>query len=193
MTLKMLVKVTHNSIRLEALLDAYSLRTGCGFTIYFSSYRVTTVKFGQFQALQGQMTLKLQVKVTHNLIRFETLLGAYSVQIWCGFALYFSSYRVTTAKLGQFQALQGQITLKMQVKVTHNLIRLEALLYAYYVRIWSGFAEYFLSYRVTTAKSSQFQALRGQMTLKMQVKVTHNLIRFEALLDAYSVRIWSGF
>ena len=65
---------------------------------------------------------------------------------------YFSSYRVTTAKSDQFQALQGQMTLEMQVKVTHNLIRFEALLDTYYVRIWSCFTKYFPSYRVTTAK-----------------------------------------
>ena len=53
------------------------------------------------------------VKVTHNLIRFEALLDAYSVQIWSGFAKYFSSYHVTTAKSGQFQALQGHMTLEM--------------------------------------------------------------------------------
>ena len=58
-------------------------------------------------------TLQLPVKVTQNLIWFEALPDAYSVRIWCGFAKYFSSYRVTTAKLGQFQALQGQMTLKM--------------------------------------------------------------------------------
>ena len=40
-------------------------------------------------------------------------------------------------------------------------------------------------------KSGHFQALQGQMTLKILVKVTHNLIRFEALLDAYSMQIWS--
>ena len=44
-----------------------------------------------------------------------------------------------------------------------------------------------------SAKWDQFQALQCQMTLKMYVKVTHNLIRFEPLLDAYSVRICSGF
>ena len=39
----------------------------------------------------------------------------------------------------------------------------------------------FLSYCVKTAKLGQIEALHGQMTLKMYVKDTHDLIRFEAL------------
>ena len=60
-----------------------------------------------------QTTLWMYVKFIHNLVRFEALLDAYSVQIWSGFAKSFSSYHVTTAKSGQFQALQGQMTLKI--------------------------------------------------------------------------------
>ena len=35
---------------------------------------------------------------------FKALQATYSVQIWSGFAKYFSSYRVISAKSGQFQA-----------------------------------------------------------------------------------------
>ena len=72
------------------------------------------------------MNLKMSVKIIHNLIRFEGLLDAYSVQIWSTFAKYVSSYRFTTTKLRK-KVQNCQMTLEMKVKVTHDLIRFEDL------------------------------------------------------------------
>ena len=114
----------HNSIYslLCNALDMYDIVHACLiWQSHFAWFNDTRTRLRREQPLGRPQSVifnmsalwHVYVKVTHNLIRFEALLVPYSVRIWSGFWKYFSSYRVTTAKLGQFQALQGQMTLKM--------------------------------------------------------------------------------